>query len=243
VDPEPEQTYERLRSLAVHEPRKARDLLVLVVSAHGSQLAPLLELASRPGEGRIRQIVATTMRVNPDVSDIFRPWLERWLALEDDEFAVRAIREALAVVASPTTRNGETELPRNFAETYRYVSERLCHRVRNSLSAPDTALFQLELLLPKIQDPSVRTRLEGILADLQSGIHRISRMVEFDQRDGYMSWSSIDLHSWVLQAAANLNSRYGSLRLVIRSTTGARTRIRATPFLLDVIFGNLWSNA
>lgn len=240
-----ETEYERFRKLAVGDPRRAREWLVRTVTQRSEAITRVMELASRPGEGRVRQLVATTIRVNVAARAALRPWLDRWLAVEADDFALRAIRDVVEGEQQSATPVSATaaEMPRHFPETYRYVSERLCHLVRNALALPDTELMRLANATRLVKDEGTRATLTEILAGLRTGFQRVARAVEFDQRDGHLTWGSIHLAEWIRRATADYGQRFGSARLTVRGGDEPRARVWAAPFLLETVFTNLWTNA
>lgn len=172
--------YELLRKEAVGNPKRAREMLTKLIKGPARELEQTLERASRPGEGRVRQVVATAYRLMVEGPAVLRPWLEKWLADEPDEFAKRALRaatDARSILGGHAELPpAPTELPRNIAATYRYVTERLCHKIRNSLGLPDTQLVRLTALIGTVQDPSARASLTEILAGLRSGFERIAKL-------------------------------------------------------------------
>lgn len=235
--------YERFRRLAVADPRRAREQLSLMAASADVILPLLMERASRAGEGRVRQIVATAIRLDSAVREALGAWVERWLPVEADEFALKAIRDALAA-GSPAAVATATpaELPRDFAATYRYVTERLCHQVRNSLALPDTELLRLKEFAQRVEGDD-RAALNDILAGLQSGFERVARAVEYDLGDAFLSWSSIHLGDWLRQSAVELGQKFGQAKFAVRCDAPFAPRVWASPFLLHTVFANLWSNA
>lgn len=236
--------YDRLRRLAATgDPRRARDELLRLMSAEAALLPSLLARASRAGEGRVRQVASSAARIEPAARAILLEWLKRWHAVEPDEFTKRAIGAVLADGPAAPPARAATDLPRDFADTYRYVTERVCHQVRNALSPADTELIRFERAVRSLSDPAAKAALTDILGSLQAGFDRAARAVEFDRGDGYMTWASVDLADWLNRAAVGFAGRYGQASLVLRSPPPPRPRVWAAPFLLDVVFGNLWSNA
>jgi signal transduction histidine kinase len=241
--------YDQLRRLAAGDPRRAREEFVRLATDQSRLLAGILELASGVSEGRVRHVVATVARGDAKVRSQVLGWLNHWGVSEADEFTRRAINLALTPVATTTTSTTTpppptlAELPAGFTDTYRYVSERLCHRIRNALAPADTELIRLERLIRSLPDPASRAAMTDVLGGLLTGFDRAARVVEFDRRDGYLAWSPIDVVDWVKRAATEFAGRYGAAKLVIRDSGTTPCAVRATPFLLDVLFGNLWSNA
>jgi hypothetical protein len=60
-----EAAYDRLRRLATGDPKRAREEILKLIAERPDLISDLLVRASRPGEGRVRQLAATTARVNP----------------------------------------------------------------------------------------------------------------------------------------------------------------------------------
>src|SRR5882757_2543088 len=86
--------HERLRRLAVEDPREARKVFLRVFDSGGSALEQFLGQISSPGDGRLRQLVASALRNNRD-KERLAPYLIVWHEIETDEFAKRAIAAAL----------------------------------------------------------------------------------------------------------------------------------------------------
>ena len=235
--------YEQLRRLAVGDARRAREELSRLIAQQPAVLPTLMERASRAGEGRVRQVVATAVRLNPVARQVLLSWVEGWMPVEADEFALRAIKDALAAVELPPAPTpARAELPRDFAATYRYVAERLCHQVRNSLARPDTELLRLRAFVGRLQGAD-RDVLTEILAGLQTGFERVAKAVEYDLGDSYHAWASIHLGEWLRREAGGLGQRFGAAKLTVATRLPHDPRVWAAPFLLHTIFANLWSNA
>lgn len=235
--------YEQLRRLAVGDARRAREELSRLLAQHPAILPGLMERASRAGEGRVRQVVATAVRLDPAARQALLSWVEGWMPVEADEFALRAMRDALAAVEPrPAPPPARAELPMDFAATYRYVTERLCHQVRNSLARPDTELLRLRAFVGRLQGAD-RDALTEIIAGLQTGFERVAKAVEYDLGDSYLTWASIHLGEWLRREAAGLGQRFGAAKLTVTNRMPHDPKVWAAPFLLNTIFANLWSNA
>lgn len=234
----------QLRWLAASDPKQARAVLYDLVKSNTDKLDAVLQSASGPGDGRLRQIIATVFRTDPTAT-VLTPWLQQWLKVEPDEFTKSAIATALGVRAVITEPR---PLPRSSGttavEAYRYVADRLCHRVRNAMTLPTAQMLRLEQLAQNSEDADLRQELLEIHAGMQTGLMRIARNVEFDTNDGYLSWQSIPIIPWLEKNAHEFSARHGQARFAITlDQTVRRTTVRATPFLLETTFGNIWSNA
>ena len=235
---------DRLRALAASDPKAARLAFSALLGGSADGLTFVLNAASRPGEGRLRQMVATVFRTNA-TADGLESWLRSWREVESDEFTRNAIDIALesrspAPPQKPAARSSVIQS----AEAYRYVSERLCHRVRNALALPGTQINRLERLAKEVTDAETRAELTIILGGLQTGFRRIARSVEFDTGDGYLAWQSIAIIPWLETSSSELASKFGPAKLrVCGDPVIRRVRSQATPFHLETLFGNLWANA
>ena len=90
----PEILYERLRRLAVEDPREARGVFLQLLDSNGPALDHFLGRISSPADGRLRQLVANALR-NPRDRERLAPHLIAWQEIETDDFTRRAIARAL----------------------------------------------------------------------------------------------------------------------------------------------------
>jgi two-component system C4-dicarboxylate transport sensor histidine kinase DctB len=176
---------------------------------------------------------------------VTEPWLRRWLEIEADEFARGAIEAALAAMKPDTPPSPLAwEMPAHFVEAYSYVAERLCHRVRNTLSIPNAMIARLVRLARTTQDADIRSELTAILGQLQASFGRLARVVEFDVDGEHFTWKAYSLWDWLDQAGAILSARHGQATINVQGSPEARRcLVRANAFLLETAFGNLWANA
>jgi len=88
--------HERLRRLAVEDPREARKAFLVLFDSGGSVLEQFLGQVCSPADGRLRHLIASALRNNRD-KERFAPYIIAWHEIETDEFAKRAITAALGV--------------------------------------------------------------------------------------------------------------------------------------------------
>ena len=88
--PPVEIVYERLRRIAVEDPREARKAFLKLFDSGGSALEQFLGQVSSTADGRLRHLVASALRNNRD-KERLAPYLIAWYEIETDEFAKRAI--------------------------------------------------------------------------------------------------------------------------------------------------------
>lgn len=244
-EPDADLRFDQLRRLVARDPKQARIEFTGLISQGGDLLDKVLERASRAGEGRVRQMIATGVRLCGQAG-VIESWLRRWLEVEGDEFTRKAIESALERDRRPTTTTTPParNQPPHFLETYRYVADRLCHRIRNSLARPGAQFIRLEQCIGRIDDPAVRADLIEALGVLRTGFQRVARSVEFDIGDDYLQWQDIVISQWIERAAVDFAARFGPARLAVAGPPDAlRCTIRATRFHLETAFGNLWANA
>ncbi len=86
--------YDRLRYLAVEDPREARKVFLRSFDSGGAALEHFLGQIASPADGRLRHLVASALRNNRD-KERLAPYLIAWHEIETDEFAKRAIDAAL----------------------------------------------------------------------------------------------------------------------------------------------------
>jgi signal transduction histidine kinase len=240
----PEQTFSDLRKLAAENPRQARTVFAVLLDSNSEMLEEVLRRAGTLGEGRLRQLIANTVKQRTDKSRLV-PHLRDWLAGETDEFAKAAIAAALTGVDERAFESLSLPAePLHLVDTYRYVAERLCHRIRNSLTGPAQHLRALESLLNGGTD-SKSIEAKATITQLRDSFRNVSRIVEFNVEDAYFKWRSVDLVAW-LRAMTTTNYIPKNSPLTLRFdglADGEFVRIWANDLMLETVFWNLWKNA
>lgn len=240
----PDDVVTKLRWLVASDPKQARSAFYALLQGDITLLNEVLKSASRPGDGRLRQMIATVFRTDVNATSL-EPWLRQWIEIEPDEFTKSAIATAISArIPEEATRPSPRSQAANTVEAYRYVADRLCHRVRNAMSLPSAQIARLEHIARDVGDPTLQTELMEVLAGLQKGLRRISRNVEFDTGDDYLIWQSVPIIGWLESSANEFASRFGHAKFVVTCDQAVRRiTVRATRFFLETAFGNLWSNA
>src|ERR1700722_512302 len=85
-----ELVHERLRRLAVEDPREARKTFLQIFDSGGPALEQFLGQVSSTSDGRLRHLVASALRNNRD-KERLAPYLITWQETETDDFARRDI--------------------------------------------------------------------------------------------------------------------------------------------------------
>jgi sigma-B regulation protein RsbU (phosphoserine phosphatase) len=120
-----ELVHERLRRLAVEDPREARKAFLLLLDSGGGALERFLEQISSPPDGRLRHLVASALRNSRD-KERLTPYLIAWHEIETDEFAKRAMAAALDGVKTES----QTALAQEVARLTSAIGREMAQRER-----------------------------------------------------------------------------------------------------------------
>ncbi|HTS63566.1 MAG TPA: PP2C family protein-serine/threonine phosphatase [Candidatus Acidoferrales bacterium] len=119
--------HERLRRLAVEDPREARKAFLLLFDSGGTILEQFLGQISSPADGRLRHLVASALRNNRD-KERLAPYLIAWHEIETDEFAKRAMAAALDGVKTESA--AQTALAQEVARLTTAIGREMAQRER-----------------------------------------------------------------------------------------------------------------
>ena len=235
--------YERIRELAVADPSEARRLFLEVFEENSDDLFQLVERLRRPNEGRLRQLVANAVRAHPEKGRMVSE-LVRWRETETDEFTRRAIEGALSDVDPGSTRSGDPQNlnrgPSQLADVYRYVSDRLRHRLRNTMLTAQTQVN----LLKRPQAAGLEPQMEEMISKLSEAMISLGRELEATDFDpNHFRQRPILLTDWLRQMNSRYSARYAPVHLRLLNAHGPPVRILANDYLLEIIFWNVWLNA
>ncbi|PYT19642.1 MAG: hypothetical protein DMG58_35865, partial [Acidobacteria bacterium] len=125
--PPVEIVYERLRRIAVEDPREARKAFLQLFDSGGSALEQFLGQVSSTADGRLRHLVASALRNNRD-KERLAPYLIAWYEIETDEFAKRAIASALDGVKTESA--AQTALAQEVARLTTAIGREMAQRER-----------------------------------------------------------------------------------------------------------------
>src|SRR5271154_1762525 len=241
--PAPESLYERLRKLAVEDPAEAKKVVLETFDSNSTELSEFLIRLRKPNEGRLRQVVANAVRTHPEKSRIVSELL-LWRETETDEFTRRAIEGSLAGVDPEIVREGKVRqrisAPSELADVYRYVSERLKHRLRNTMLPLHGHANRLKKLMAV--DPSAD--VQTTIAKLNDAMVSLGRDLEaVDVDPDHFRQRSIVLADWLVQLNLRYAPQYDAVSLRLIDNGNAHIRIFANDYLLETIFWNIWLNA
>lgn len=118
---------ERLRRLAVEDPREARKVFLQIFDSGASALEQFLGQISSPADGRLRHLVASALRNNRD-KERLASYLIAWHEIETDEFAKRAIAAALDGVKTQSA--AQTALAQEVARLTTAIGREMAQRER-----------------------------------------------------------------------------------------------------------------
>src|SRR5215831_4766531 len=117
--------HERLRRLAVEDPREARKTFLTLFDSGGSVLEQFLGQIASPADGRLRHLVASALRNSRD-KERLTPYLIAWHEIETDEFAKRAMAAALDGVKAES----QTALAQEVARLTTAIGREMAQRER-----------------------------------------------------------------------------------------------------------------
>lgn len=246
------QIYEQFRLLVLTDRRRARNQLNEWLDRDDGVLDPLLKLMSAPSEGRVRQLVANTVRLRHDASKLTNH-LRAWHEYESDEFTRKAIEAALdsltdvsdAPLRSERRTQQRQELSSKEAiSVYRWFAGRLCHRVRNALSDPAAAILKLERFSRKLPPGDDVLTIQQEIALLKTMLTRVSRVVEFDTSDNYLEWKEIPLWPTLNRIAGQYAARFEPVQFALSGPAAEfPVSIVGTELLIETVLWNLLKNA
>jgi signal transduction histidine kinase len=128
----------------------------------------------------------------------------------------------------------------DLADTYRYVSDRLRHRLRNTMLSAQAQANRLKKLMTADLGPEVQM----IVAKLNDAMVSLGRELEATDVDpGYFWQRSIALADWLQQLNLRYATQYTPINLRLVNAESPPVRIFASDYLLETIFWNLWLNA
>src|SRR5215813_8632296 len=122
-----ELVHEKLRRLAVEDPREARKAFLLLFDSGNSVLEQFLGQISSPADGRLRHLVASALRNNRD-KERLAPYLIAWHEIETDEFAKRAMAAALEGIKTESA--AQTALAQEVARLTTAIGRETAQRER-----------------------------------------------------------------------------------------------------------------
>jgi signal transduction histidine kinase len=241
--PAPEALYERLRILAVKDPKEARKLFLAAFESNSTELHSFFAILARPNEGRLRQLVANALKNHPEKRRIVNE-LFRWREAETDEFARRAIEGALADVEPRYGREARTEWdiprPSEVGDVYRYVASRLRHRLGNFMLPAQAQASQLRKLVPTGLGMDIQT----VIAKLNDAMISMGRALEATDVDpDFFRQRSIALADWLRQMNVRYTAQYTAIDVKLLNEDAESVRVFANDYLLETVFWNIWVNA
>jgi hypothetical protein len=230
--------YERLRRLVIEDPRRAKDEFLEKFDTKSDDIEDFLVRLKAPREGRLRQLVAHAVRSHTDKARILAH-LFSWEATETDEFTRRAIEAALSDVDPSVYRHSVTPSASQFLDIYRYVGERLRHKMRNVMLSSQTQIVRLRKLMGAEMNTDVLTSL----AKLNDSIVVLGRVLEASDVDpDYFEDRSVLLSEWLRNMNTMFSSRYLPVYLHIEGNA-VDSKVLANDYLLENLFWNVWLNA
>ncbi|MBV8072748.1 MAG: PP2C family protein-serine/threonine phosphatase [Acidobacteriaceae bacterium] len=204
--PPAESLHEKLRRVAIEDPREARKLFLRVLDSGGPILDEFLAQISSPADGRLRHVVASALRNSRD-KERLAPHLIVWHEIETDEFARRAISAALDGVETESA--AETALAQEVARLTAAIGRETAQRERLNR--------ELEIAR-EVQEHLFPQRLPSVAGIDYCGLCRPAREVGGDYYDflelpdGRLGFAIGDVSGKGVGAALMMASLEASLR-------------------------------
>lgn len=244
--------FARLERLVVERPREAREAVGQALDNEDPELSTFLTRIGGAGESRLRHLVATAIRMKPTRAKAV-PQLTKWLAAETDEFTKNALRAALEALGTDPERelasirsDDVQPVDPRFLYAYRYAASRLAHRVRNSLTEPQATILKLKHAISELPETASREAIYKLASELDAGFQRVARTAEYSVNDDvHFEMRNIVLLDWLRRMNVEYSQRFTPIDLTLEpETLGVLdVRVRASDYLLQLIFWNLWVNA
>jgi signal transduction histidine kinase len=161
--------------------------------------------------------------------------------VETDEFTRRAIDAALADVDTMGVRDSRrgAEVVR-ITEVYRYLAERLRHRLRNKMLGIQVHVEEVKEALTD----DLTGHAETALANLNDDVIGMGRALEAADVDpAHFEERPVGLYDWLKAMNQRYAAQYSPVSLKLAGDSAQSFLILASDYLLETIFWNLWLNA
>ncbi len=235
--------YANLKRLAYEDPLEAKRQFLVVYDGDDTVLHAILALATEPGDGRLRQIVARAVQKRPDKARVMST-LERWRLTETDEFALTAINDVIEGNRTKTRRTKALDEVPDLATTYRYLAGRMRHRVLNILPSTGLSLEDLQRAILQLGDEAQVSHITSLLDHLKVSLLRLQRSMDFAEEEQYFARDTFLLIDWLKEYKQRFQALYGTIDLHLEfGEHESRALVEASHFSLETIFSNLWRNS
>jgi signal transduction histidine kinase len=168
--------------------------------------------------------------------------LLEWQNTETDEFALAAISDALT---PPTSRRQPKMLKdlTDLGRTFRFIADRLRHNVLNAIPRTGLSINRLSAAIKDVEDAQLGAILDECLNDLRDSVVRLEAAVSIDYEVDAFEPRDVHLVKWILQFVRRYASQWPTVAGDVIAGEGARPIVTAPPYLLELIFANLFDNA
>lgn len=232
--------YHQLSRAVLEDPKAARTLFLELFENKSPHLEEVLLRAALPGESRVRQTIANAIRTHPDKQRVINHLLT-WRNSEVDEFALRAIDAAINDInnrAQVTPRSRELGSTLQISEIYRYLSERLRHKLRNAMLGVQNQSAEIRAAIARGSAQDIPAHIAK-LNDSMLVIGRLLEAAEVDPR--YFELRPVVVADWLAEMNKRYASQYEPIDLELHGDT--YVQITASDYLLETAFWNIWTNA
>ena len=131
-------------------------------------------------------------------------------------------------------------MPSDVGDIYRYVADRLRHRLRNTMLSAQAQANRLNKLMSLDRDTDVQT----VIGKLNDAMIAMGRELEATDVDpAFFRSRSIAIADWLRQMNSRYTTQYTPIKLRLLNADSESVRVFANDYLLETIFWNIWLNA
>lgn len=234
-------TVTELNELALTDAAATRVEVIRVLSTlSNEERATFIEDLAARANPRLRQAVARAVQIagnRHEMASVF----EKWLVTETDEFARTAITEAQAANKRPSRRKQLLSDLKSVPETYRFLYERIRHRVLNVMPGAGLSVMKLKDVAAQIPSEQHRHALMSEIDDLSATLGRLQRALDFQEEKARFELERFDLGAWLKEFVRSYRIQWQSVDIRVVEPHGD-VRIEGIRYLLEVAFSNLLDN-
>lgn len=217
------------------------DVVRLFRSLSGLDRSHFLDALTAMAQSRLRQAVARAVQILGPSGDL-APLLEQWLSVETDEFARAAIEDALTPVQRNEKRKKLLSDLDAVPRTYQYLTDRLRHRVLNTMPGAGLSVTKLKDVAASIPQDQQRHALMKEIDYLSAAFARMQRALDFVEEKTRFERVNVDLTEWLRSFAAAYRVQWQEIEIRITAPETPQV-IEAVPYLLETVFANLLDNS
>jgi signal transduction histidine kinase len=241
MSPHDPMTLAQLNELALTDAAATRaEIIRIFRTLSNSGRAPFIEELAVTANTRLRQAVARAVQVvgnRTEMTNVF----ENWLGMETDEFARTAIADALIASKRPNRRKQLLSDLKSVPDTYRYLYDRIRHRVLNAMPGAGLSVMKLKDIAARLPSDQHRHALMQEIDDLTATFARLQRAIDFQEEKARFELEKFDIEAWLKEFVRIYRAQWQGIQIRL-TTRDQPAPIEGIRYLLEVVFGNLLDN-